>query len=259
MTTIEVSDLFTSIQGEGPRAGTPSVFLRTRRCNLACSWCDTRYTWDPNDLGYQAYETLDVEAIASRIQTWASLGVHPSMLARWAQYAEPVAADTPTSNLVITGGEPMIWKHQLAELLPLIEGGISSIEIETNGVIAPLEGHDYQLVHYNVSPKLPTSGNGKRTTWREPAIVAHMCNPNSFFKFVVTDLDGGDEAWIREIVGWMVTGGGVPRQRVYLMPEGTTPEQLGRHRIGVRDLADDMGIEFSDRGHVYAFGDKRGT
>ena len=32
-------------RGEGPSAGRPSVFIRLSRCNLACVWCDTAYTW----------------------------------------------------------------------------------------------------------------------------------------------------------------------------------------------------------------------
>ena len=39
-------EIFHSIQGEGVSAGTPTVFLRLATCNLACTWCDTRYTWD---------------------------------------------------------------------------------------------------------------------------------------------------------------------------------------------------------------------
>ena len=38
-------EIFASVQGEGPSMGMPVAFMRLSRCNLACRWCDTAYTW----------------------------------------------------------------------------------------------------------------------------------------------------------------------------------------------------------------------
>ena len=44
-TTPGEPEIFASLQGEGPSAGKPVAFIRLSRCNLACQWCDTAYTW----------------------------------------------------------------------------------------------------------------------------------------------------------------------------------------------------------------------
>ena len=44
--TLRVAELFRSLQGEGPSAGTPAHFLRLQGCDVGCTWCDTKYSWD---------------------------------------------------------------------------------------------------------------------------------------------------------------------------------------------------------------------
>ena len=44
---LNVNEIFgPTIQGEGPHTGRLVGFLRLAGCNLACSWCDTPYSWD---------------------------------------------------------------------------------------------------------------------------------------------------------------------------------------------------------------------
>jgi 7-carboxy-7-deazaguanine synthase len=45
--TGRIAEIFHSIQGEGPTAGLPAVFVRLQGCSVGCRWCDTRYSWDP--------------------------------------------------------------------------------------------------------------------------------------------------------------------------------------------------------------------
>ena len=60
-----ISEIFHSIQGEGPTTGRPAVFVRLGMCNLQCNFCDTPYTWKPGQEDYsdEANERI-VEEIA---------------------------------------------------------------------------------------------------------------------------------------------------------------------------------------------------
>src|SRR5512134_3500161 len=108
---LKLSELFSSIQGEGPSAGRPSVFLRLAQCNLHCVWCDTKYTWDFRTYRYE--DEVRIESVAS-------------VTARILEHAP--------ERLVVTGGEPLLQGDALAELfVALDERRYFAIEIETNG------------------------------------------------------------------------------------------------------------------------------
>ena len=47
-TVYKINELFETIQGEGSFTGQPSIFIRLQGCPVACSWCDTKHTWEIN-------------------------------------------------------------------------------------------------------------------------------------------------------------------------------------------------------------------
>ena len=116
--------------------GVPSVFLRLATCNLSCRWCDTKYTWDWQNFDYET-EVVDLEEseVQAKIQAF------------------------DCSHLVITGGEPMLQQAGLAPLVKSLSEEGYTFEVETNGTIVPALEMLRYIGHWNVSPKLRTSGN----------------------------------------------------------------------------------------------------
>jgi 7-carboxy-7-deazaguanine synthase len=129
-------EIFHSVQGEGVSLGVPSVFLRLATCNLACRWCDTKYTWDWANFSYET-EVVELEptTIQQKIQAY------------------------DCSHVVITGGEPMLQQEGLQPLVESLAAEGYTFEVETNGTIAPTPGMLRHIEQWNVSPKLRTSGN----------------------------------------------------------------------------------------------------
>ena len=74
-----VEDFYT-IQGEGFHAGKPAYFIRLGGCDVGCSWCDAKNTWNP-----RLYPPVDVQTIVDR------------------------ATACPAQAIVITGGEPLLY------------------------------------------------------------------------------------------------------------------------------------------------------
>jgi 7-carboxy-7-deazaguanine synthase len=222
-------EIFHSLQGEGATIGTPSVFLRLALCNLACSWCDTEYTWDWQRYDYsREVVSLDVRQVEEHIL----------------QFGCP--------RLVITGGEPLLQQKELAPLVASLKRKGFYCEVETNGTILPLPGLAQEVDQWNVSPKLHTSGNsvGRRELPKVLDFFAQL--PNAYFKFVVVEpSDIGEVCSLRDRYG-------LPGERIILMPEGRTVESLQNRSQWVSEACVSEGFRFSTRLHILLWGDQRG-
>lgn len=234
--TLPVSELFgPTLQGEGPAAGRGALFLRLGGCNLSCSWCDSAYTWDGERFDLRAEITpRDANAIV--------------------QEARLLAGDVRV--LVLTGGEPLLHQRNPA-WMPLLDGlrqyGFQ-VHVETNGTVEPTAETRSRVTTFVVSPKLPHAGahRGHQSPamaeawgWISRVTDAHM-------KVVVQTIEDIDRALdLAESMGW-------PRDRVWVMPEGTTAEVLATRWPWVAQQAAARGINASHRLHVLAWGDDRG-
>jgi organic radical activating enzyme len=120
-----VSEIFSSIQGEGMLAGRRQIFIRLTECNLDCSYCDTNYIksdccrleLQPGSGHFTDIpQPLSVQKISAIIADWQSRlpGAHHS--------------------ISFTGGEPLMNADSLAEWFPEIRNHIP-IHLETNGTM----------------------------------------------------------------------------------------------------------------------------
>lgn len=216
-------EIFHSIQGEGVSLGTPCVFLRLAGCNLACSWCDTAYSWN----GSAPAVRLTPEAAAERVLRY------------------------PCQRLVLTGGEPLIQQKALPSLLCLLPEHV--VEMETNGTIMPDAELLERIGQFNVSPKLPHSGNDTAKAWK-PDILRRLAETEkAWFKFVVA-CEEDVETILRQ-----ASQARIPVERILVMPLASTREELDAMRAPTVEWCLRYGLRFSDRLHIAIWGSKKGV
>jgi organic radical activating enzyme len=132
---LKITEIFSSIQGEGLRQGEPTLFIRFAGCNLKCSFCDTKYAWQEGH-PYSVAQVL--EEIKNKMQ------IYP---ARW---------------ICLTGGEPIV--QDIADLVRKLKQEGFKIQVETNGTLYRTLPVDW----YSVSPK--PDAYDCRQEYREKAV-----------------------------------------------------------------------------------------
>lgn len=223
-------EIFHSIQGEGVNVGRPAVFLRLGLCNLACTWCDTKYTWD-----WKRYDPK------SQIVEMSPEEVEREVMRCDCRY------------VVVTGGEPMIQQRQLIPLLRRLKDLGHRVEIETNGTIVPASELVGLADHWSVSPKLGNSGNPSSLREVAEAYRFFGCVASSHFKYVIQNEDD-----IAEVEG-MVRKYGLAHERVILMPEAKDREALLERGVWLVEHCKRHGYLFSTRLQVLLWGGRRGV
>ncbi len=102
--TFPINEFFLSVQGEGINSGKLALFLRFGKCNLSCSFCDTK-----NSL--KIYFPFSLEKINLILKHYQG----------------------HTNFLILTGGEPLLYDISL--LIPIIKKYKYKIAVETNGTL----------------------------------------------------------------------------------------------------------------------------
>jgi organic radical activating enzyme len=123
---MRVTEIFHSIQGEGPAMGRPAIFVRLSGCNLQCEGCDT---------DHETWRDLSPEAVLAEIQKITS--------------ERKIRCD----RVIITGGEPTLQGSELFLLIDILYEKGYEVHIETNGTSALEEEYLKKLYCVVVSPK----------------------------------------------------------------------------------------------------------
>jgi 6-pyruvoyltetrahydropterin 2'-reductase len=214
--SLAISEQFYSIQGEGPTAGVPSVFLRLKGCNLTCGGLHTVQTKATDNGATWRCDTIETWLQGEKVDTKTIL--HTWNTNRW------LIAIEEGAHIVITGGEPLLQQSELIDFLKALEALLGKkpyVEIETNGTIIPTESLAHCISQFNVSPKLTNSGMPREGRLIPEAIHWYAKNKQAYFKFVLNNADD----WL-EIEEEFLEPFNIAKERVLIMPAASTRKEV---------------------------------
>jgi 7-carboxy-7-deazaguanine synthase len=251
---LKVSEIFSSLQGEGPYAGTPAVFLRLAICNMHCWYCDTKYTWLYSERTLSVVKS-EIARLHKNTPTDLKLyDLQQEMSELGLDEVKNQLLQSNQNHLVITGGEPMLQQAALLKMLSELKKEKNfMVEVETSGTVPPLRDFADLVDQWNVSPKLEDSGNSRRARENPKALRAFASLPNATFKFVVQAPEDIEE------IKALALRYNIPAGRVMLMPEGTSEEALNEKSSWLIKECSESGFQFSTRLHILLWGNERGT
>ena len=159
--TLQISEIFYSIQGESAYAGYPCLFFRLAGCNLRCSYCDAKYTYEE-------------PATATPFST---------LLSEAARY--------PNALIEITGGEPLLQEGVYPLMDELLAAG-HTVLLETNGSLS-IARVPKEVVKI-IDLKCPDSGMAEKMDLAN----LDLLTPHDEIKFVVSSRPDYD--WARAMI-----------------------------------------------------------
>lgn len=228
---MRICEIYRSRQGEGFLTGTESWFIRTSGCNLRCWFCDTPFTsWNPEGESktiQQILDDLDFEE---------------------------------AQHIVLTGGEPMLSKNvgKLSEELKQLGFHIT---IETAGTIDQPVKCDLMSISPKLSNSTPSASRAGEWSHRherrrhQPAVVRQLIKRYEYqVKFVVDSISdcGEIEDYLQQLPD-------ISHDRVMLMPQGTSLDELVEREKWLKPYCESNGFNFCPRKHIEWYGNKRGT
>ena len=158
--TLNITEIFYSIQGEALEVGLPTVFIRLTGCPLRCGYCDTTYAFKGNN-------PMTIDQIIEKVREF------------------------PTHQVCVTGGEPLAQKNVHLLLNDLVKNKYQ-VSLETSGSIDISEvNHAVSIV---MDVKTPSSGEEHQN------LISNLqyIKSSDQIKFVIGDMD--DFRWTEEFI-----------------------------------------------------------
>ena len=155
MSSLRITEIFYSLQGESNTVGIPTVFIRLTGCPLRCVYCDTAYA-------FTGGIKIEIAEIITQVE----------------QYG--------TKYITVTGGEPLAQPACLELITQLLDKGFN-VSLETSGAI-DVSAVDHRAVKV-MDLKTPSSGELSKTIYQN----IHFLNTKDQVKFVIGNDE--DYAW----------------------------------------------------------------
>lgn len=226
---IKLVELANTWQGEGPDTGRQMMIARFKYCSRFCQFCDTWIKMKTSAEG--SYSIQDINAVLSK-----------------------------TKGLMITGGEPTFTSpdgkiDNLKQTIDMLKNCDYQIaNVETNGF--DLNGLFFGL--QKCSNTMDKDGNWKVKVMYSPKIFTEQeyhselkktkeyINSKSFMYLkIVADGSHWSEKYIKEVAKLTED-----RSKIYLMPLGTTTDEIMKNWPYCIDMADEMNLNISTRMHI---------
>lgn len=241
---LPINELYTCLQGEGKYAGIPHILVRFVGCKLRCQFknsvCDTSFnSWKPEKGKF----------------TWSDLD-------------NIIVNNKQIKHVMITGGGPTMHGDLLRQVVNVFKDAGLIVTIETEG--SEFVQTEADLI--SLSPKLSSSTPrlGSTNPYTQQEVKQSMIDQHEKWRRnydAMKQLISNHKDWILkpvvsdekdlEEVKLIQKELNASNDRVYLMPEGVTDEQLQKTRKWLFDVCVKEGYRYSDRLHIIAFGDVR--
>jgi 7-carboxy-7-deazaguanine synthase len=205
---VRIIEVFHSVQGEGPLTGVRTTFVRTARCNLRCSWCDTAYSFGPG-------RERSIPSILKEVSS------------------------NRTRNVCLTGGEPLLQSESVELVRELSLRGITTV-IETGGSLDVAPYLPIPNVILSVDVKCPSSKMQEKNRWANLPLL----RSTDVVKFVIADRK--DYLYARRVLREYRGPAAVVFQPVWGTDAGRLADWVLRDRLDVRVMLQEHKVLWGD-------------